>query len=220
MFLLQSDIFFWDLCILLLITFFLCGAGACALWMKKHSHRPFQKILVSALYAFSLFFLLVIVYGSFIEPQLVTVTKKTITNPLASPMKIVVISDLHVGAYKGKTYLNRVVDRINSLLPDMVLIPGDFLLSSESDLSDLDPLRDIHAPMGTYAVLGNHDMGEYAMLRGQRYSGEDTGDEIAEKLHDLGVTVLRNTAEGIHLSTGEVAVAGIENKPDQCTQCH
>jgi len=211
MFLLQNDIFFWDLCILLLIVLSVCGAITCSIWLKRHPHKIFQKIFVSFLYAFSLFCLLLLIYGSFIEPQLIVVTKKTITHPLASPMKIVVISDLHVGAYKGEAYVKRVVNRINNLLPDIVLIPGDFTLSTESDLSDLDPLQNIHTTMGTYAVLGNHDMGEYALPSGQRFRGEDSGNEITAKLQALGVTVLRNTAKEIPLSTGKIAIAGIDD---------
>ena len=211
MFLLQNDIFFWDLCILLLMTLLLCGAIVCALWLKKHPRKPFQRMFIYPLYALSLFCFLLVLYGSFIEPQLMIVTKKTITHRLASPMKVVVISDLHVGAYKGEAYLQRVVNRINNLLPDIVLIPGDFILSKESNLSELTPLQDIHAPMGTYAVLGNHDMGEYAMLNGGRYSGDNPGDKITTKLSDLGITVLRNTAKEIQLSTGKIAVAGIDD---------
>lgn len=211
MFLLQSDIFLWDLSILLLMSFTFVGSMTCFLLTKRGQHKSYQKILIRSTGIISLCAFALIVYGSFIEPQLIVVTEKTISHPLASPLKIAVISDIHVGQYKGEAFVKRAVDRINTLLPDIVVLPGDFILHNSSNLGDLGPLRDIRTTMGAFAVLGNHDVGEYETLLGERYKGTDSGEKIDAALRDLGITVLRNESENLTIPGGKLAIAGIDD---------
>jgi predicted MPP superfamily phosphohydrolase len=211
MFLLQSDIFLWDLSIIILIVFLFSGAAACLTWTKRHPHKPLQKFLISIAGLLSVVGCCLVVYGSFIEPQMITVTEKTISHPLASPLKIAVISDIHVGAYKGEAFVAKAVQRVNALLPDIVLIPGDFILNHDSDLGDLSPLKNIRTTMGTFAVLGNHDVGEYETLLGTRYTGTDRGERISSALSALGITMLRNQSEVLTLPQGKLAIAGIDD---------
>lgn len=211
MFLLRSDIFFWDLAILLAQAFSLCGGVVCVIWIRRHAKKPLRNILVGMLGFISFLGCGLVTYGSFIEPQLITVTEKTIHHPLGASLKIAVISDMHVGPYKGKQFIERVVRRTNALLPDIVLLPGDFIFTHNADLSDLEPLQDLRTTVGVYAVLGNHDVGQYATISGKRYTGVDRGDRIAATLESLGITVLRNASETITLSDGRVHIAGVDD---------
>ena len=211
MFLLQSDIFLWDLSIIILIVFLFSGAVACLTWTKRHPHKPLQKFCISIAGLLSLTGCCLVVYGSFVEPQMITVTEKVISHPLGSPVKIAVISDIHVGAYKEEEFVERVVKRTNALLPDIVVLPGDFILNHDSDLNDLRPLKNLRTTMGTYAVLGNHDVGEYETLLGKRYTGTDRGERISSALSALGVTMLRNESKILTLPHGKIAIAGIDD---------
>ncbi len=211
MFLLHSDIFFWDFLILLLLVFSLCGAICCAIWIKRHPQYTIQKLCVGFLgFIASLSFLLV-VYGSFIEPHIIVVTEKSIHHPLSPPLKVAVISDIHVGPYKGKEFVRRIVERTNALIPDIVLLPGDFIFLHNTDLSELEPLKGLRTGIGVFAVLGNHDVGKYETLMGMRYSGVDSSESITKKLEELGVSVLRNTSEIFTTTTGQIALAGIDD---------
>lgn len=159
--------------------------------------------------SFLSFFL--VVYASFIEPQIITVTKKTLSHPLAPTVRIAIVSDYHVGPYKGARFVERSVKKINALLPDIVLLPGDFVFTHSATAEDLDPLQNLHPSIGVYAVLGNHDVGEYQSLSGVRYSGVSRGEAIANKLEELGIHVLRNAHDIVTTSDGQIAIAGVDD---------
>lgn len=75
---------------------------------------------------------------------------------LEADLKIMHISDVHLGAYRGKKYLERIVTDTNSLSPDLVFITGDIVDAKVAlDKNMLTPLSDINAPI--YFVGGNHD---------------------------------------------------------------
>lgn len=75
-------------------------------------------------------------------------------------LNIVAVSDIHLGTIIGRSRLQRIVAKINSLDPDLVLLPGDIV---DSELTSIkrnrlgQPLRDIRARFGVYAVTGNHE---------------------------------------------------------------
>lgn len=80
------------------------------------------------------------------------------------PLRILLASDIHVqGPDMPPERLARIVRQINALRPDLVLLAGDFIgdrqLSTRWYSFDdaLAPLRDLRAPLGVVAVLGNHD---------------------------------------------------------------
>ena len=107
--------------------------------------------------------------------------------------------------------MQRVVNETNAAFPDLVLLTGDYVFGRNADLQDLAPLGALNPPLGVYAVLGNHDVGQHQSLLGKRYSGEDRGENIADMLESVGVTMLRNEEEIIYLTTGQIAITGIDD---------
>ncbi len=107
------------------------------------------------------------------------------TDGRAAPLTLAFISDAHLGRYKDERWLTRVVDRINSLSPDGVLIGGDFFFNRGAVDARrlLAPLADLRAPLGVFAVFGNHDVG---------LPGRDRRPILNELLPALGVRVLSN----------------------------
>jgi hypothetical protein len=86
----------------------------------------------------------------------------TVTLPNLPPAwrgkKVVQISDVHLGAIHRKGFLTRIVNKINGISPEAVFITGDLFDGVGSDLNHLaDPLNDLHPPLGTYFVTGNHE---------------------------------------------------------------
>lgn len=76
------------------------------------------------------------------------------------PLKIVAISDMHLGYNIGKKELQNWITIINKENPDVVVIAGDIIDNSlRPVLADslADDLRNIKSKYGVYAVLGNHD---------------------------------------------------------------
>src|SRR5262249_5775747 len=78
--------------------------------------------------------------------------------PGVAGLRIVQISDLHIGNRLGEAFLRRVVDRVNALRPDVVAITGDLVDGPAHVVeSALRPLKDLDAPHGVYFVTGNHE---------------------------------------------------------------
>lgn len=75
-------------------------------------------------------------------------------------MKIVAVSDIHLGHGTGKKQLQKYVERINALNPDIVLIGGDLIDNSIAPLymERMDEeLSQLKAPLGVYMAPGNHE---------------------------------------------------------------
>ncbi len=154
--------------------------------------------------------LLFILYGTFVEPKRIILNNKSIHIPQAPPCSIAVVSDMHVGPYKGKAYIRRVVQRINAVQPDCVLLVGDFLFDERSDVSSLVPLGKLRAPLGVFAVLGNHDAGFYLIHKVPR-SYVDRSNDVTQMLQSLSINVLRNSTTNITLGTKTICIAGIDD---------
>jgi len=108
----------------------------------------------------------VVAYGLFNAKQLklvsyeINLKGKTISQPL----KIAMVSDLHIGAVDWEDHLEKTVAMINSIEPDIVLIPGDmfnddyYLIHNPEKVVEL--FQQIKSKHGVYASLGNHDGGK------------------------------------------------------------
>ena len=75
-------------------------------------------------------------------------------------IKIVAISDVHLGNGTGKAALKKYVEMINAQYPNLILISGDLIDNSVVPLyteNMAEELGDLKAPMGIYMVLGNHE---------------------------------------------------------------
>jgi len=109
---------------------------------------------------------------------------------------LVAISDLHLGVLIGEAWLRRLIARLNELKPDALAIVGDLVDSEVGALEPLLPvLRTLRAPLGVWAVTGNH---EY-------YAGLDRSVALLEA---AGYTVLRDRAAEI---APGLVIAGVDD---------
>jgi predicted MPP superfamily phosphohydrolase len=73
-------------------------------------------------------------------------------------LTLVALSDLHLGTLKGERWLNRLLHRVTDLKADAVLIVGDLVDGNVRHVETLLPtLRQLRAPLGVWAVTGNHE---------------------------------------------------------------
>ena len=101
---------------------------------------------------------------------------------VAEPVKVVMMSDLHIGYHNQRDELSRWVDMVNAEHADLILIAGDIIDGSTRPLREQrmwEEFRRLKAPV--YACLGNH---EY-------YSGEP---EAQQFYRDAGIRLLRDSA--------------------------
>lgn len=104
--------------------------------------------------AFALLWIVIAIFASINARRLHDVHLEINDDRIAQPLKVVQISDVHVGS-RSRAFLDTVVDRVLSHQPDMVLITGDLLDLSRVTSDDLSPLSRIEQPV--YMCIGNHE---------------------------------------------------------------
>jgi len=111
-------------------------------------------------------------------------------------LKIVQISDVHLGLIVGKHRLKRIIERIKAEKPDVLVSTGDLVDGQMNNLSELTGMiREIPTKYGKYAVLGNHEF--YAGLQ-----------DALKVTTDAGFRVLRG--EGLNIP-GVINIAGVDD---------
>ncbi len=127
------------------------------------------------------------VYGFNVEPNQLQIERVTI--PLArlpgafDGLTLVQLSDLHFGPYVSEEHLGEMVKMTNALKPDAIVLTGDLVNSSWRFIQPCaDLLKKLHAPLGVFAVLGNHDYWIGFL------------DLLLKALREANVRVLRNQA--------------------------
>jgi predicted MPP superfamily phosphohydrolase len=109
---------------------------------------------------------------------------------------LVQVSDLHLGSLLGERWLTARLAQVAALEPDLVAVVGDLVDGNAAHVERLLPrLRELRAPLGVWAVTGNHEY--YAGL-----------EQSVKLLEDAGFRVLRDRAE--EASPGLV-IAGIDD---------
>eukprot|EP01022_Parablepharisma_sp_SALTPOND_P026192 TRINITY_DN622_c0_g1_i1.p2 TRINITY_DN622_c0_g1~~TRINITY_DN622_c0_g1_i1.p2 ORF type:complete len:371 (-),score=9.94 TRINITY_DN622_c0_g1_i1:47-1159(-) len=104
-------------------------------------------------------------------------------------LRVVHLSDLHLGAIYGKNYLEKIVVEILKIAPDFVVITGDFFDGSMKMTKEMvEPLTRL--TMNVYAILGNHDIDGFSI------------EEITHVLSDTKVVLLNDSqaqVKGVNL---------------------
>jgi predicted MPP superfamily phosphohydrolase len=115
-------------------------------------------------------------------------------------LRIVQLTDIHVGPTIGRSFIEAIVRQTNALDPDIVAITGDLVDGSVSELGDaVAPIANLRARHGVFFVTGNH---EY-------FSGAAAWmNELAR----LGVHVLRNERVTIGEGADAFDLAGIDDR--------
>ena len=126
----------------------------------------------------------------------VEVPIRDLPGPLAG-LRIVQISDLHVGPTIKRDHVQRVADQVSALKPGLIALTGDLVDGSVDYLSkDVAPLEQLEAPYGKFYVTGNH---EY-------YSGVE---HWLTEVDRLGFTCLVNEHHMVAVAGAMLAVAGV-----------
>lgn len=123
----------------------------------------------------------------------------TLPRPLSRPLKVVGVSDLHLGYSIGRGELARWVDMINAEQPDLILIAGDVVDNDTRPILEegmQHELARLRARLGVYAVLGNHE-----------YIGNEARSRAFYA--ETPIRLLRDEAE---LVGGEVYVVGRDDR--------
>jgi len=153
-----------------------------------------------------------------LEPASLTVVNERIElpKPLPHPLKIAILTDLHVGSpFNGMDKLRNVVTRTNAAQPDVICILGDLLSNGPNGARSERPgfitpeqvsaeLAHLRAPVGVFGVLGNHD-------------NWLDHDRVAAAMEKNGVRLLEDKAVRLDTPAGSIWLAGVS---DYWTRSH
>lgn len=146
-------------------------------------------------------------YAYMVEPFWLEVSKKTLylpKIPLAfQSCKVLHFTDIHYQHPVTKKDLAKVMEQINRLKPDIICFTGDLADHSATPIKELIPLlSDLKAPMGKFAIMGNHDGRHLDLSRVWRESG---------------FVYLQNEHRIIRYKGDQLAMAGIDYLPQSLT---
>jgi len=117
--------------------------------------------------------------------------------PADLKLKAAIIADIHAcEPWMSVERIRSIVALANSLQPDITFVLGDFNAGHKIVTAPVYPeqwgeaLAELKAPLGTYAILGNHDW-RHGVLPGMR--GDD-GESVRRALHHAGIKLLENEA--------------------------
>ena len=126
--------------------------------------------------------------------------------------RIVQFSDAHVGTMTGSRQwlLQRAVDSINALHPDVIIFTGDLQNLHPFELQQhMETLRRLHAKDGVYSILGNHDYPTYLNC------DEETKAALVEQTikleRKIGWKLLLNEHSIVRRDSDSIVIAGMEN---------
>ncbi len=155
-------------------------------------------------------------YAVAIEPlHRLRITRYAFTPPRWTPgltLRVAVLADLHAcDPWMSLDRIRRIVDQTNALEPDIILLLGDYLSGMSLVTRHIPPsdwaavLAGLDAPLGRYAVLGNHDWWDDETVQ-ERGSGPTLAGEA---LRAVGIDHLENHAVQLEKEGRPFWVAGL-----------
>ncbi len=131
-------------------------------------------------------------------------------DPRLEGMKLVLISDLHLSSFHGHyKRLEKVMETVNSLQPDMLFNTGDFITYGWQEFGGCDTiLNKARAAGGSFAIAGNHDDGTYYPDYNDAY-GAECARMIESKVASSGYTMLNDSSVTVTFNGALIRVAGV-----------
>jgi hypothetical protein len=153
-------------------------------------------------------------YGYHVEPTWLEMNRFELPirdlPPAFYGLKIAQLSDFHCGEHIPQGYLEDALERTSAEKPDLIALTGDFIDRGPTHVHSAAKLFDkLQAPLGVYAVLGNHDFSVHNARGVRRYP--DLHETIAKALTDRGVKVLRNESVRFDRGGDGLILAGIDD---------
>lgn len=143
------------------------------------------------------------------------VRKKTIVLPnLPSEfdgIRIGQLSDIHAGSFYNKSGIESGFDLLLDEKPDVIFFTGDLVNNHANEVEPYtDLFKRVKAPLGVYAVLGNHDYGDYQTWPSAEAKRKNLENLIAFE-REMGWDVLMNENRLITVDGQALSVIGVEN---------
>lgn len=175
-----------------------------------------QTILLSGSLILCISILLVVLYGSFFNRfQVEQRREEAFLSNLPQQLdgfRIMVLSDIHLGSFKKNTTVLQKAVAINRVVkPDLLLFTGDIVNNFGDEMDGfIQHLAQLSAVYGKFAILGNHDYGDYFHWK-EASEKKDNLDLIEKGVTDSGFQLLLNQSAMISVKDTSIALIGVEN---------
>jgi predicted MPP superfamily phosphohydrolase len=117
--------------------------------------------------------------------------------PELEGLRIVQLSDLHLGTGPDLPEIRRIIDRTLGLSPDLIVLTGDIIDGSTASLGrELKELSRLNAPHGVYFVIGNHEC--YWNI-----------EQSVSAIRGIGIRVLLNEGISVEISGKKIFLGGV-----------
>jgi hypothetical protein len=163
-------------------------------------------ILISLFITFNIIF-----YGSFIEPQVIQTKRTNISFSKTSEtenIKIVFLSDLHLGPYKQADFVEKIMQKVDAENPDLILFGGDYIYGFEENSHHLKPFIRWSEKYKDkmFAVTGNHEFNE-SKFNDPKF--KDKTKIIREIFQKANIKILDNAHKQVTINGQRFYIAGI-----------
>lgn len=126
-------------------------------------------------------------------------------------LKVVHISDIHSGSFADKKAVEKGVEKILSISPDLILFTGDLVNNKAEEMHDyMDVFSRLNAPLGVFSILGNHDYGDY--VNWTSAEEKQANLEKLKQLHgEMGWRLLLDEHLPLERNGERIALLGVQN---------
>lgn len=121
------------------------------------------------------------------------------------------ISDIHSGSFDNEKKLEYGIDLINQQKSDVILFTGDLVNNHAGEMEPwIETFKKLHAPMGKFSILGNHDYGDYMQWPSKEAKVANL-QRLFEVHEELGFKLLRNESLSLKKGSDSIDLIGVEN---------
>ena len=124
--------------------------------------------------------------------------------PSLDGLRLVQLSDLHIGDFMPRTAIRRAVDRANTLQPDLAVLTGDLITDGYDPLEDcIAELSQLRAPLGIWGCNGNHERSAGVEARAQAL------------FQRYGMHLLRQQCAEVSWRGGTINLIGVDDQRER-----
>jgi uncharacterized protein len=126
-------------------------------------------------------------------------------------LKIAQLSDIHSGSFTDKAAVQKGVEKLLALNPDLILFTGDLVNNTADEMANyIEVFGQLKAPMGVYSVLGNHDYGDYYNWP-DLHAKKKNLDHLKQVHQRMGWRLLLDEHVPLERENQQIALIGIQN---------
>ncbi|PWH87046.1 metallophosphoesterase [Brumimicrobium oceani] len=126
-------------------------------------------------------------------------------------LKVVQFSDFHAGSFDDVDAVQEGLSLINEANPDLIMFTGDLVNNRAAEMIPyVEALKNLSAKYGKFAILGNHDYGDYVKFESEE-ARQNNLDELENIFKESGFTLLKNENIQIDNGTDAIDIIGVEN---------